>query len=237
MGAKRTIGTTLTKGGTNIGGLTSISTPEKSADTIDTTTLDAANGYKTYIQGIKDGGEITVKGFFDTSDAGQMALDTAFEAGTLDEYIITFPSTIGATFTLSGIITKYTAGEATIEDPASFELTIKISGKPVIATVASGGLTALALTGAGGALSPAFGAALRSYTYIGVTAASVTITPTAASHTIKLYIDGVYSQDISSGAASAAIALTIAVSKLLTLVVNEAGKTPISYNVIVNKVS
>lgn len=237
MTAKRTIGTTITKAGTNIGGLTSIGTPEKSADTIETTTLDVTNGYKTFIQGIKDGGEITVKGFFDTSDVGQMALDTAFEAGTVDEYVITFPTAIGATFTFSGVITKFTAGEATIEDPASFELTVKISGKPVIATVASGGLTALALTGAGGALSPAFGAALRSYTYIGVTAASVTITPTAASHTIKLYIDGVYSQDISSGAASAAIALTIAVSKLLTLVVNESGKTPISYNVVVNKVS
>lgn len=233
MGAKRALGTTISKGGTNIGGLTSIGTPEKSADMLETTTLDITDGYKTYIQGIKDGGEISVKGFFDTADAGQMALDTAFEAGTLDTYIIAFPVSIGATFTFSGIITKFTVGEVTIEDPLSFELTVKISGKPTLATVASGGLTALTLSGTAGALSPVFGNAKYAYAWSFTTDASITVTPTAALHTIKLYVDNVYVQDINSGSASAAIAgFLAATSKQIDLVCFEAGKTPKTYSVV-----
>jgi len=237
MAAKRTIGTTITKGGTNIGVLTKISAPEKSADAREVTTIDVVDGYKKFIPGLKDGGEVSVEGYYDTADTGQMALDTAFEAGSEDVYVLTVPAAIGATITFSGIITKYTPGEVNLEDPLSFAVTIKVTGKPVIAITASGGLTALALTGTGGTLVPTFSASLRTYVFSGVSATSVTITPTAASHTIKLYIDGVYSQDIVSGAASGAIALTINVSKLLTLVVNEAGKSPITYNITVIKTS
>ena len=233
MGAKRAIGTTITKGGTNLGGLTSIGTPEKSADTIETTTLDVTDGYKTFIQGIKDGGEISVKGFFDTADAGQMALDTAFEAGTLDTYVITFPATIGATFTFTGIITKYTPGEVTIEDPLSFELTIKVSGKPILATVASGGLTALTLSGTTGALSPVFANTKYAYAWSFTTDASITVTPTGANHTIKMYVDGVYVADITSGSASTAITgFLAATSKEIKLICFEAGKTPKTYSII-----
>jgi len=70
-----------------------------------------------------------------------------------------------------------------------------------------------------------------------VSASSITITPTAASHTIKLFADGVYVQDIVSGAASAAIALTLNTGKLLTLIAYEAGKGPIVYNIMAMKTS
>jgi len=105
-----------------------------------------------------------------------------------------------------------------------------------LAVVASGGLSALAMAGTGGTLSPAFGAAIRSYTFGGVSAASVTVTPTAVSHTIKLYVDGVYVQDIVSGSASAAIAMTVG-SKKLTLVAYEAGKASQTTEIIVVKTS
>lgn len=103
-----------------------------------------------------------------------------------------------------------------------------------LAVVASGGLTALALTGTGGTLSPAFGTGIRSYTFGGVSAASVTVTPTAASHTIKLYADGVYVQDIVSANPSAAISMAIG-SKKLTLVAYEAGKSSQTTEIIVVK--
>lgn len=233
MAVKRGIGTTISKGGTNIGGLTSIGTPEKSADTIETTTMDVTDGYKTFIQGIKDGGEISVKGFFDTADAGQMTLDAAFENGTLDTYIITFPATIGATFNFTGIVTKFTVGEATIEDPLSFELTVKISGKPIFATVASGGLTALTLAGTAGTLSPVFSNTKYAYAWSFTTDASITVTPTAANHTIKLYVDGVYIQDVNSGSASAAMTGFLAATpKMIDLICFESGKTPKTYSVV-----
>jgi predicted secreted protein len=233
--AKRSSGTTITKGGTLIGSLTSIKPPKKTKDSIDITTLDIADGYKKFMAGWKEGGEAEITGFYNASDAGQGALDTAFEDETEDTYIIAFPAAIGLTVTFTAIVTEAGPDEANLEDPLAFSAKLKVTGKPTFATVASGGLSNLVLTGAGGTISPAFSAALRSYTYGGVSASSVTVTPTAASHTIKLYIDGVYSQDIVSGAASAAIALTINVSKKLTLICYEAGKAPIVYDIIVVK--
>jgi len=135
MTVSKALGTTLKQGTTTIGKLTSISSPEKTADTKEVTTLDVTDGYKKYIQGLKDGGEVTVTGFFDITDTGQLALDTVFEAGTIDTYIITFPAAIDATFTFSGIVTKYAVGEANLEDPLDFEATIKVSGKPVLAVI------------------------------------------------------------------------------------------------------
>lgn len=105
-----------------------------------------------------------------------------------------------------------------------------------LAVVASAGLSALAMTGTGGTLSPAFGAAVRFYTFGGVTAASVTVTPTAAAHTIKLYVDDVYVQDVVSGSPSAAIAMAIG-SKKIKLVAYEAGKSSQTTEIVVVKIS
>ncbi|UWG96782.1 hypothetical protein LPY66_18175 [Dehalobacter sp. DCM] len=235
--AKRGLGTTISINSVMIGGLTNIKPPEKSADTIECTTLDSSSGYRDFIQGFKDGGEVELTGYYDTTYTGQSNIDTAYESGTTDTYIITFPNSMG-TFTFSGIVTKLAGpGEANINDPLGFNATIKVLGKPVLGTTASGGLTALVLTGTGGTLTPTFGAALRSYYFGGVSATSVTVTPTAASHTIKLFVDGVYSQDITSGQASTAISLTLNAPKKLTLICYEAAKTPIVYDIIVNKAS
>jgi hypothetical protein len=237
MGAKSGLGCTLVKGVTNIGVMTGIKAPEKTQETIDTTTLDTADFYKTVIGGLLDGGEVTATGYYDITDAGQVALNTALEARTVDTYTITFPTTIGATFTFDALVTKVTPGECNLADAVGFEVTLKISGKPVLGVSASSGLSGLALTAAGGSLVPSYSASLRSYVFSGVSATSVTVTPTAAAHTIKLYVDGVYVQDVTSGAASAAIALVINVSKKITLVTYEVAKTPISYDITVVKTS
>jgi len=236
--ANRTIGTTLSKGGVTIGSLTSISSPEKSTDAKEVTTLDVSDGYKRFLPGLKDGGEVTVKGYYDSADAGQAAIDAAFEAGIQDTYIITFPAAIGATFTFNGIITKYTPGEANLEDPMSFELTLKVSGKPTLALTASGGLTALVLSGTAGVLSPAFNNAKYAYSWSFTTDASITVTPTAANHTIKMYVDDVYVADVTSGSASVAIAgFSAGTSKKITLICYEAGKSPKTYTVVAVRTS
>lgn len=233
MTAKRALGTTLTKGGVNIGGLTKISPPEKSADSKDVTTLDVVDGYKRFIAGLKDGGEVSISGFYDSGEAGHLLLDADFEAGTEDTYVITFPATIGATFTFNAIITNYKLGEVNLEDPLEFEVTFKVSGKPTLAITASGGLTALVLSGTGGTLSPVFGNAKYAYAWSFTADASIAVTPTAANHTIKLLVDDVYVADVTSGSASVAIAgFLAATSKKITLIVNEVGKSPKTYVII-----
>ena len=109
-----------------------------------------------------------------------------------------------------------------------------LNEKAGIPVEASGGLTALSLTGAGGALSPTFGAGIRYYTFDGVTAVSVTVTATAASHTIKLYVDGVLSQTLVTATPSADIAMAVGAKKL-TIVAQEAGKASQTTEIIVVK--
>ena len=108
---------------TDIGGL------DISADTIETTTLDS-NGWRTFIGGVKDAGEVSLSGFFNPDDTdGQKALYDSLGTGASSNFTIEFPSALGATWTFSGIVTKFTTSSA-MEDSISFEATIKVSGSP-----------------------------------------------------------------------------------------------------------
>lgn len=232
----RSVGTRIKIGTTYIAGLTSIDAPPRSADTLDTTTLDSAGGYRTFIGGFKDGGEITISGYFESGDLGQIALNAAFEAGSLQDYEITFPAEMSASWTFKGVVTAYQAGSASLEDLLAFEATIKISGQPSLNTTASGGLTALALS-SGGTLAPTFSGSNYYYAYTGVVSTSLTVTATAATHTLTLYVDGVYVQTLASGVASNAISVALNVGRQLTIVAQEAGKVAKVYEVQVIKTS
>jgi predicted secreted protein len=213
--------------------LTSIDAPPKTADTLDTTTLDSDGGYRTFTGGFKDGGEVTISGYFEPGDAGQLALDTAFEAGTVTNFQIIFPSDIGATWSFNGVVTAFTGGNAALEDLLAFEATIKVSGKPVLGTSASAGLSALSVTGTGGTLAPTFATATVDYIFDGVTASSVTVTATAASHTLLLYVDGAYTEELTTAVASSSIPLEEDVIKVLTIVAYEENKVPVIYEIAV----
>lgn len=231
---ERSLGTKLKIAENSITELTSIGGLELSADTIDKTTLDDV--WRQFAQGLKDAGEVSVSGFFNPNDTnGQKALYDAFGSGTLTDFVILFPSTMGAEWDFSGIVTGFSTS-VELEDGISFEATIKVSGAPSLGLTASAGLSGLSLSGLGGSLSPSFANDTYYYTFDGVTASSVTVTATAANHTLKLYIDGAFSQNLSSGVASSAIAMEIG-SKKLTILAYESGKTQKVYEVIVVKVS
>lgn len=124
-------GTSFSIGTQVVGSLKSIGGVKVSADTIDVTTIDNADGYKEFLGGFKDGGEVSLSGYFDYADAGQKALYTAFESGSVTECVITFPSAIGAKWTFDGVVTAYETG-AELEDAVSFDCTVKVSGKPTL---------------------------------------------------------------------------------------------------------
>lgn len=233
--ATRALGTTISKGGTLIGGLTEINGVDMSADTIDVTTLDSTGGYRQFLAGFKDAGEVSISGFFAPGDAGQAAMITAFGSGASDTFIITFPESMGATWTFTGIVTKITTG-ASIEDPVSFEATLKVSSQPNLGTTPSTGVSALTMSGTASSFSPTFAIGKLNYYNSWTTDSSVTFTVTAASHTILLYVDGVFTETLTSGAASSSISgWTIATPKKIDIIVYETGKTPKTYTVISNK--
>lgn len=134
MVATRSLGTTLKAGEVKVGGLTSIGGLELSSDTIDVTTLDSDGGYREFINGFKDAGEVSVEGFFFAGkDAGQKSMYDLFESGASEEFTITFPIETGASWTFNGLVTGF-ATSVDLEDPLSFSATIKVSGKPTLVT-------------------------------------------------------------------------------------------------------
>jgi predicted secreted protein len=136
--AKRALGTTLSIGEdapVTVAGLTSIGGLELSADTIDVTTLDSDGGYREFIGGFKDGGEVALEGYFDPATGkGQKELYDLFESGDTEAFVITFPAELGASWEFDGVVTAFGTG-ADLEDPLSFSCTIKVSGKPTLITI------------------------------------------------------------------------------------------------------
>ncbi|WEK56372.1 MAG: phage tail tube protein [Candidatus Cohnella colombiensis] len=232
--ATRAVGTKIMIAAKAIASLKSIGGLDLSADTADVTTLDSDGGYREFIGTFKDGGEVPISGNFEPGNPGQSDVYDAFESGDTLPFSIIFPAKLGASWIFKGVVTKFTTG-AELDGVVTFEATIKVSGKPSLGKTPSAGLSALALTGTGGTLSPVYNTNNSSYSFGGVTAASVTVTATGAGQTIKLFIDGAFSQDLTSGSASAAIPLTLNIGKKLTIMANEDGKTQKVYEVVVIK--
>jgi len=114
---------------------------------IDVTTLSSPNGFKQFIAGLADPGTFDVEGYFDTSDSGQNALYNKFVGGTVDNYTLTFPAVVGASWTASCFIKDLDIGmDADTTKALTFKASIQINGQPNIGTVVTSGLSGLTLT-------------------------------------------------------------------------------------------
>lgn len=140
MDVKRSLGTKLQIGTTtptDVARLSSINGLELSADTIDVTTLDSEEGYREFIAGFKDAGEVAVEGYFvPTVGKGQKELYDLYESGAEEDFVIQFPKDM-AEWEFKGIVVGISTS-ASLEDPLGFSSTIKVSGKPTL-TVGTGG--------------------------------------------------------------------------------------------------
>lgn len=138
MSKVRSVGTTLKIGAesatTKVGGLTSIGGIEVSADTVDVTSLDTTGGYKEYLAGFKDAGEVSLEGYLDDADDGQAAVYAALNSGTVQKCEIAFPN--GAKWTFDGIVAGFSTSAST-EDAVTFSSTIRVSGNPTFTFSAS----------------------------------------------------------------------------------------------------
>jgi hypothetical protein len=147
MSGTSSVGTKFKQGNTEVGSLTTINGVEVTAETIDKTVLDSPDGYREFGQGFKDGGEVSVEGYLDPDDDGQMAMHTAFESGDAEDYTIELPTKPKIQWDFKAIVTGFTAGNAELEGLIAFGATIKITGKPTLTIGTSGGTGG---TGTGG---------------------------------------------------------------------------------------
>ncbi|MCK9281385.1 MAG: phage tail tube protein [Melioribacteraceae bacterium] len=111
--------------------INSISGPNLSRDTIDVTSLDSTGGYREFIPGFRDGGEISLDMNF-THD-GFADLKADFEMEGVWDYQIVFANTDVTTFDFAGIITAIGIA-VPMDDKVTASVTIKISGPVTVSS-------------------------------------------------------------------------------------------------------
>ena len=113
---QKAMGTTLSCAQNNqtvqIGRLRSISEIKADSEAVDVTTLDAAGGFRTYTQGLKDMGEVTLTGFHEKDEAGQQKLRTLYESGEAATFTVAFPDGMKAAF--SAFVKAHALGAAEV---------------------------------------------------------------------------------------------------------------------------
>lgn len=114
-----------------VGKLTSVGEIAPDSEELDVTTLDSPGGYREYIQGFRDAGEVELTGFHDKTDAGQSALRTAFASGKAGAVEIAFPDGSKATF--NAYVKKHTLGAAEVDGAVGFGAVLRITGAVTVA--------------------------------------------------------------------------------------------------------
>lgn len=128
--AQQTLGAILRKKtapALTIKGLTSIGEIGIESEEIDVTTLDSTSGYKEFISGFKDGGEVSIAGFIKDEDNMEDMSDLA-DAQTLVDWELLFPN--GSAWTFTGFVKMFKEAEVAVNGARGFTGSIRISGKP-----------------------------------------------------------------------------------------------------------
>ena len=120
-------------GSTTISEVTSISAPNLTADTIDVTTHGSTGRYREFIQGLRDGGEITIEGYYTTASAN--TITTQLNTSATATATIDLPTTPSTTrFTATVICTAFSS-EAPVDGAISYSATFKVTGQPTLGTI------------------------------------------------------------------------------------------------------
>lgn len=103
----------------------SITGPSKTRNTIDVTSLDSVGGYREFITGFRDAGQITLNMLY--SRDGYELLNDDFENDTPQNYQIILPDSEGTSLAFEGLVTELPLTIPT-DDAVTNDVTIKITG-------------------------------------------------------------------------------------------------------------
>ncbi len=135
MAGQKAVGTTFAfqkEGGQAIvvGNLTNIGEVGADSDELDVTTLDSDGGYREFLQGFKDGGEVAMSGYY-LEGKNQDEAIKLFDSGDKVTGVITFPSK--STMTFPCFVKSYKVGPAEVQGAVGFSFSVRVAGKPVFA--------------------------------------------------------------------------------------------------------
>jgi len=115
----------------DIAEINSITGPNLSRDTIDVTSLDSTGGYREFIAGFRDGGELTLSMNF--APSGYFDLKDDFEVEVTHNYRIVMGNAAQTTFDITGLITALGVA-IPLDDKVTCDVTIKITGEVTLTT-------------------------------------------------------------------------------------------------------
>jgi len=119
-------------------GIKGITPPEMSRDVHDTTTMQSPGGWREFIGGLKDGGEVSFSANFLPRDPTQgqtsgfmseFDRDSCESRGNWEILLPACPGEEEVAFRFAGIVTGQ-SGDIPMDDVMTFEGTIKVSGRP-----------------------------------------------------------------------------------------------------------
>lgn len=116
---------------TAIAEVKSITGPGMARDFIDVSSLDSTGGYREFIGGFKDGGELTFSMNFVFDGYNDMKTD--FESSDVRDYQIVLPDTGETTLSFSGYVTALPLNIVP-DDAVTVDVTIKITGQVDLAS-------------------------------------------------------------------------------------------------------
>ncbi len=119
---------------TTIAQVVSIGGPSLSLDPIDVTNHSSLDGWKEFVGGLLDGGEISLEINYDPVNATHNAtagLIKDMEDRTVRNFQLVFSDTAGTTWTVPALVTGFEPG-APVDGKLSASVTLKVSGKPTL---------------------------------------------------------------------------------------------------------
>lgn len=130
-------GATPTEAFTAMANVTSVTSPERTRDTIDVTAHDSPDGWREFVGSLKDGGEVSLEINYDPSNDTH-DLDDDFDDKTPRSYrVVILPGDPDEhTWDFKAILTQLSE-EFPHDDKMSRTMTVKVSGKPTLTPTGS----------------------------------------------------------------------------------------------------
>lgn len=107
--------------------------PGQKADMKEVTNMLSPSGYKEFISGLREGGQITLEGNYipKESTSSQTNLRTDFEGGVLSFWALALPAAGSGILMFQGYCDGLTPA-VPLDDRITFSATLRITGKPIL---------------------------------------------------------------------------------------------------------